>query len=830
VIERWNNHFACTKLLAKIPMMNAWCRVSLLGLLALAVLVLPMDGQQQQLAPKASDTSYPMVDKRETKDHPATTTGPQYPPTSYLRSDFSRRYLDYGDEEVSYDDGESLSDHPRQLQLVSGGRPFEKLRIKFDTRVIKTFLGQSDALDGKINTIVNETLPAAAAQWARHLSIRSVRSPFVVGPRECQLEYASFLKDDVYYTDTDLVVIVAGDRGGLYCNGRVLAYARACDLDQLDRPIVGVITFCLDRETTADGYLIGKLPNLNGVDLATFYEAWTGATFRAQHLRLSLLEITVHELAHILGLSSNLYPYFRDENGVPRTNRTDAGVAVVSEHTCSNGTSVLDIQASAETIQAVQRNGRWEQYMITPRIQSVARNHFNCPELPGARLQEDDNCVGSHWHERHTFGELLGPAVTEGSASILTVFTLAFMEDTGWYQVDYRGGGHPVFGMGAGCDFVFDECIDRSTSQLPDFVVDEFCTAPLIFEQSTLTRESLNSVFCDPSHQSWVLCDLSTFRAVAASETTYFSDPDLATIFFSRADNCPIPILTLGLDCRIDDPYNVFYPGESVGNSSRCLNAYYDSDGARAYQPACLKVVCDVDAGVVRIGEDGSQQNCTFDGEELPVKGRDGAFFLCPRLAVLCPEIFACPDGCSGRGDCIYSEGNTAPPVCRCFDEQNTDKACAPDYITGLSSTLAPNAAATTTRPSASPIGVASTRPSMQPTAISSAGITSEPKTSPRGPPSSAPSNSTNGTTNSSRPFAGNATIDATDLSPASVLSPQSSMPAIPQTAIQSRPVAPVEPPGPASAPARSAGAYHMVAIASASLLPWITAILWMIL
>lgn len=656
----------------------------------------------------------------------------QFSPHFMGKIDFSHQHIDYGEDDEF--------DNERILQFVSGRRPYEPIRIKFDTRVIESRKGQSDELDAKIDAVLNNILPAASDKWAQHLSVQPVRSPFFVGPLACQGQYAEYLQEDSSFSNADLVVIVAGELAGGNCDGKVLAFARPCSLDQSDRPIVGAITFCLDG-TPKDGYLVGDLPDIAGVDLATFYGPWTGATFRATHVGLSLLEITVHEMGHILGLSSTLFPYYRDENGAPRTNRSEIGVAVDSERQCINGTIIVDSNPSNVTVQVVQvDDGRLEQYLVTPRVQAVARNHFNCQTLLGGRLQDDEYCFGTHWHERHSFGELMGPIITPGSPSALSVLTLALMEDTGWYQVDYRGAGQLGFGLGAGCEFVTKGCIDRATGQAPDWVENEFCASPFILDGLIPSAKSLNSVFCDPAYQSWAICDLSGLRSLSPGERTYFPDATLSTILFPVADNCPIPLYTLGLDCRIDDPYNAFYAGESVGNNSRCINAFYDSEIGPAYQPACMQITCDTDAGVVRVGQGELEQSCTYDGELLPVSGRQGAFFVCPRLAAVCPEIFACPDGCFGRGECVYPVNGTAtPPFCRCFNISNTDKSCAPSYITEQLSNVPSNG-----QPSAAPsvpVETATSVPSARPSQLSptTSPLTSRPSATETTPQTRAP-------------------------------------------------------------------------------------------
>lgn len=261
------------------------------------------------------------------------------------------------------------------------------------------------------------------------------------------------------------------------------------------------------------------------------------------------------------------------------------------------------------------------------------------------------------------------------------------MEDSGWYQVDYRNSTPPAFGLGAGCEFVNDECINSTSDKVPDWVESEFCDTPFILGNEAVAPESLNNVFCDPAYFSFAICDLSDL--LAPSERTYFSNPLLSPMFFDIADSCPMPILGLGLDCRIEAPYNAFYLGESVGENSRCLNAFYENDVGTANRPACMQVTCDTEAGVVRIGQGEYEQVCTKDGELLPsATGDSDAFIICPRLAAVCPELFTCPESCFGRGDCVIpDDDNLAPsgtnkPFCRCYDESNTDPSCVPPTAT----------------------------------------------------------------------------------------------------------------------------------------------------
>ena len=267
----------------------------------------------------------------------------------------------------------------------------------------------------------------------------------------------------------------------------------------------------------------------------------------------------------------------------------------------------------------------------------------------------------------------------------------------------------------------------------------EFCNTPLYLDDGGVpSLESLNNVLCDPSHQSWAICDLSDLRSFDANERTYFTGNDalLSTIFFQRADNCPIPSLNLGIDCFDDSiAYNEFYVGESVGPNSRCLNAYTETTSVgRTYHPACIRVTCDLTERVVRIGQNETEQICEYDGQLLVVPGgrTDGATFICPRLATVCPALFTCPDGCFARGECVYNivDGNgRTVPTCRCFDTNNTHPSCAPSFIVNRSTNT------TTPQPIASPVALPSfVNPILNPAVISP--ISTVP---PNPPPSTQP-------------------------------------------------------------------------------------------
>jgi Leishmanolysin len=340
--------------------------------------------------------------------------------------------LDYGE-----------ADRHRGLQDTSA---YEPIRITFDTRVLDSVYGMGNSdVDGKIDYIRSEILPAMQAKWSSHLLVRPLPSAIPVGPDVCFGEYGDILNaTTIAYDNTDLVVVVGGDPGQL-CgdNTGTLAYAFPCGLDTLtDRPIVGTFNFCLNTITTSE--IIGGtetlLERLGGQDLPLYYSVYTNQKFQPDRLGISIKDVAVHELTHILGFSFLLYPYFRDDFGNPRTPRdSSTGEPIPLQRACGNGTVITGVLPSGDVVQVGPSPwdpSRWEHYIVTERVQRMTQMLFNCSSLIGARLEDSDNCYGSHWHERDFYSELLSPVVSEGTENVLSYLTLAFLEDTGWYLVD----------------------------------------------------------------------------------------------------------------------------------------------------------------------------------------------------------------------------------------------------------------------------------------------------------------------------------------------------------------------------------------------------------
>lgn len=94
--------------------------------------------------------------------------------------------------------------------------------------------------------------------------------------------------------------------------------------------------------------------------------------------------------------------------------------------------------------------------------------------------------------------ELMSPArPIDRSRARLSAFTLAALEDSGWYKADYSDAEPLDWGRGAGCDFVLSSCwefIDKVPGQ------PYFCG-----------KGSVNQTRCTASAGGWGVCRSSAF-------------------------------------------------------------------------------------------------------------------------------------------------------------------------------------------------------------------------------------------------------------------------------------------------------------------------------
>jgi hypothetical protein len=189
-------------------------------------------------------------------------------------------------------------------------------------------------------------------------------------------------------------------------------------------------------------------------------------------------------------------------------------------------------------------------------------------------------------------------------------------------MVDFSVAEAVSFGLGAGCSFVEDSCVDASGDLTPSSR-GIFCTNDEYDE-------------CDPSYKSRAFCNSDYAKYLPPSEYRYFPEEPKWVGKVEQYDYCPVPIDWL-------KPCNA---------GTMCFRKVDDDS-------LCLEAECV--EGKVLFTYNENTYTCEFDFQEIDIAGLSEKI-ECPRIAAFCPEL-GCPAACSGRGVCDWTKDM---PECSC--------------------------------------------------------------------------------------------------------------------------------------------------------------------
>lgn len=146
----------------------------------------------------------------------------------------------------------------------------------------------------------------------------------------------------------------------------------------------------------------------------------------------------------------------------------------------------------------------------------------------------------------------------------LTFFTLALLEDSGWYKANYDRSDSLTFGRNEGCAFVFQTCIDKETkkARFPEFCSDR------------------NENLCTVDQSFCGLCIFDERRSLPR-EFKYFDDNSAG--FDPYADGCPTAFPYPNADCTDPNSQAAGQPGPG----SHCFT--WTSNVTKKQFPACFK-------------------------------------------------------------------------------------------------------------------------------------------------------------------------------------------------------------------------------------------------
>ena len=227
------------------------------------------------------------------------------------------------------------------------------------------------------------------------------------------------------------------------------------------------------------------------------------------------------------------------------------------------------IEASSSTVAAATVRGQTVLRLVTPAVVREVRRHFgvaegeSCPAADGAELvikNEGVSCerypgpskalffvislsfpgvsgpsahcccgcptyvsmTGNNFHSRIFRDELMEREISPGVPAAFSRLSMAVLEDTGWYHVDYSKAEVLAWGKDGGCAFIRDRCLSgpKSNPTPQDF----FCTGN--------PRDR-----CTPDHAAFGSCKIYAYSGELPEAFQFFSDPKKGGT--AKMDYCP---------------------------------------------------------------------------------------------------------------------------------------------------------------------------------------------------------------------------------------------------------------------------------------------------
>lgn len=569
---------------------------------------------------------------------------------------------------------------PEPHHVVRKRSPDQPLRIHLHYDNSISFLPASHR--SLIETLVRE----AVDYWERTLSVRRTVGPIRLN-RQCQ-------SDEVRYRDVDR---------GRYCVNGCAALTKCGDifipLEHLERCYLWDSQHNIWRSTSDAG------PGVNNTDFILYVAALSTPRCRkartiayAAHCQqeaaldrpvagyfsicpesisiekqdhLQLLSTLKHEILHALGFTAGLYAFYYDRNGIPLTSRNS-----ISGKPWYNPQLSL-YQWSDKVVKTFQRQN-WKNrsgytsksvnMIVTPRVVEEVRRHFNCSTLEGAEL-EDQGIVGTaltHWEKRIFENEAMTGTYTQNP--VISRVTLALMEDTGWYSVDYDNAEELEWGKNLGCDFVKRSCLDWiELNRAKRGDIHPFCDE---------VRRGVLKTDCTRNRDSVAFCNLVEYNSSLPQQYQYFNTlhgiPDNAVGFYggsvSLADYCPYlqefawrsgEVTVRDSRCSLvennPDPTISFF-GETYGSYSKCFNhdRLWKLQQCSSllslphWGSGCYQYHCSPQEGLV-LDIGGQSHRCVKEGQRVLVTYTSNHYLhtgsvICPSCTEMCRKSgITCP-------------------------------------------------------------------------------------------------------------------------------------------------------------------------------------------
>ena len=352
-----------------------------------------------------------------------------------------------------------------------------------------------------------------------------------------------------------------------------------------------------------------------------------------------LESIVLHQFTHILGFLYSMFDKF------------PGGISKV-------------IKTENET-----RTNEEKKFIITPNVVAYAKKYFNCDSITGVELENSggyDNYENSHWEARILLGEYMIAEIYTPEQAI-SGFTLALLEDSGWYKVNKFTGGLMRFGKYQGCDFLKKDCEvhdssknkfknDLFTGEMKNYYKST-CTSGrqsraynVIFDGRTRGLQYQGKEIADKCFVSDAYKEEENQRFFVGSchggggeygqriyynyvQTSYNKNGDIPQVFGEIISTNSFCVLSSAI------------PTPSKLNNNYAYNLYLD-----IVHPMCYPMFCSSKSLTIKVFD--QYIVCPREGGIVEMKGEFEGHIYCPDYNLICTGTFLCND----MFDCVERE------------------------------------------------------------------------------------------------------------------------------------------------------------------------------
>ena len=300
------------------------------------------------------------------------------------------------------------------------------------------------------------------------------------------------------------------------------------------------------------------------------------------------------------------------------------------------------------------RNGVNRNFIITPKVVEFAKKYYSCENLIGMELEDQEGRTNSHWEARTLLGEYMNSDHYFLEQSI-SEFTLALLEDSGWYKANYYTGGLMRYGKNKGCNFLNEDCNNTFQHKNEFFSKSEDkygCSSGRQSRGYSLTTDIISG-------------DIREY-AIRFGKKPYFEIADFCFVFTSRESEENSNGLYVGSCFRGNGGYGTSvsysdnYPranfnlpkelGEKYNFNSFCVlssvsikntNEFYKFKNI-VIHPMCYPMSCSEKSLTIQIYN--QFVVCPRSGGKVQVNGTYEGYLYCPDYNLICTGTSICND------------------------------------------------------------------------------------------------------------------------------------------------------------------------------------------